>query len=80
MEERGMKIHEAAEQVLKDSNRPMSPAEVHKEIVNRGLVTFGAKDPVAIVGQTLRRKCDVPRNRGKALFQQVGGGKFIVAD
>ena len=51
-----MRIYEAAESVLRDAGRPMAAKEIHAEIVRRGLFEFGAKDPVSVVTQTLRKK------------------------
>jgi hypothetical protein len=46
-------MFEAAQQILRDAGRPMHAREIHSEIVRRGLFRFGAKDPVAVLGQTL---------------------------
>lgn len=34
----------------------MHARDIHREIVARNLYTFGAKDPISIVSQSLRKK------------------------
>lgn len=72
-------MFEAAQQVLRDAGRPMHAREIHAEIVKRGLFSFGAKDPVAVLGQTLREKSDVSGNKGKALFTRGGPNTYSIA-
>ncbi len=74
-----VKIYEAAQQVLRDAGRPMHVKAIHDEIVKRGLFKFGAKEPVAIVGQTLRKKSRVPINKGGVLFEKVGQNTYQLA-
>lgn len=74
-----MRIYEAAQQVLRDAGRPMHVKDIHDEIVKRGLFNFGAKEPVAIVGQTLRKKSHVPINKGKVMFEKVGQNTYQLA-
>ncbi len=50
-----MTIIEAAMQVLKTENRPLSADEVYDLICKRSLYSFGAKDPLSIVRAELRR-------------------------
>lgn len=75
-----MRIHEAAKVVLTDANKPMHAKEIHDEIVKRGLFQFGAKDPVAIVAQTLRKKSDHPTNKGQVIFIRKGQNTYTLAD
>ena len=74
-----MRIYEAAQQVLRDASRPMHVKDIHDEIVKRGLFKFGAKEPVAVLGQTLRKKSAVPINKGAVLFEKVGQNTYQLA-
>lgn len=72
-------MYEAAQEVLRDAGRPMHAREIYREIVNRGLFQFGAKDPVAVLGQTLREKSDVPSNQGQIVFKRTGPNTYQLA-
>jgi uncharacterized protein with PhoU and TrkA domain len=74
-----MKIYEAAELVLRDAGQPMHVREIHKEIAKRGLFTFGAKDPAAIVAQTLRKKSDQSSNTSEVVFIRKGNNIYGLA-
>jgi len=52
-----MTIIEAAIQVLKKNNRPMSAQAIYDQICKDKLFDFKAKDPVAILKAQLRRNC-----------------------
>ena len=75
-----MKIYEAAQQVLRDAGKPMHAREIHEEIVKRGLFQFGAKDPVSVVTQTLRKKSDIPMNKGPKVFKRVDQNTYSLVD
>lgn len=75
-----MRIYEAAQQVMREANRTMHAKEVYQQIVAKGLFEFGAKDPVSIVAQTLRKKSDAPINKGHVLFRKVGQNTYELAD
>jgi hypothetical protein len=51
-----MKIYEAAQQVLKENDAPMSADSIYSEIVRNGLFVFRAKDPKGVLKKTLRKK------------------------
>jgi len=74
-----MNIAEAAQTVLKDSNSPMTPGEIHDEIVKRDLFKFGAKNPKSVVAQTLRKKSDANHNVKSILFHMSEKGKYELA-
>ena len=74
-----MNIAEAAQAVLKDSTSPMSPADIHTEIVKRDLFTFGAKNPVSVVSSTLRKKSDADPKATKIIFKLSGKGLYELA-
>lgn len=63
-----MNIAEAAQTVLKDTTSPMTPVDIHAEIIKRGLFTFGAKNPVSVVSSTLRKKSDANPKATTVLF------------
>jgi hypothetical protein len=48
-------IKEAIIAVLKDKGGEMTASEIYDEIVRKGLYTFMAKDPLAIVKTEIRR-------------------------
>ncbi len=73
-----MKIYEAATQVMRQSGRPMTAKEIYDAIIKEQLFKFEAKDPISVVNQTLRKKSDVPANKGKILFKRVGPSTFTI--
>jgi hypothetical protein len=73
-------MFEAAQQILRDAGRPMHAREIHSEIVRRGLFRFGAKDPVAVLGQTLREKSDVAGDKNKAVFRRIAPNTYGLMD
>ena len=50
-----MTIIEAAMEVLKAENKPLTAEEIYDLICKRNLYAFGAKDPLSIVRAELRR-------------------------
>jgi restriction system protein len=52
-----MTIIKAIKKVMLKANKPLTHAEVYKLIISDKLYSFGAKDPKAVVGRTLRRHC-----------------------
>jgi hypothetical protein len=73
-----MKIYEAATQVLRNTGRPMTAKEIYDAIVKDQLFTFSASEPVSVVNQTLRKKCEVPTNKGTVLFKRIGPSTFAL--
>jgi len=70
-----MTIVEAIVEVLKTSEKGLTSPEIHKEIVARGLYSFGAKDPVSVVNAQIRRRCkglDFPTAFPVKMFEIVG--------
>ena len=74
-----MNIAEAAETILKDATSPMTPTEIHAEIVKRDLFIFGAKNPVSVVSSTLRKKSDADPKATKVIFKLSGKGLYKLA-
>lgn len=75
-----MTIQDAAITVLRDAGHPLTPADIHKEIVRRGLFTFSAKDPVAIVGQTLRKKSQTSDKSSQLIFVKYANNTYGLAE
>ena len=54
-----MTIVEAAKKVLLEANEPIQPKDLVQVIENRGLFEFKAKQPIAVLSSTLRKKPDI---------------------
>jgi len=52
-----MTIVECIKCVLSNSDCAMSAKEIYEEIVQQGLYSFGAQDPVGVVNAQIRRRC-----------------------
>lgn len=50
-----MTILDACVEILKEAGKPMTAEDIYKSITEKGLYTFGAKDPLAILRGTLRK-------------------------
>lgn len=67
----------AAAEAMKSLEGPATVAEVHAEIVRRGLFEFGAKDPIAVVGSAIRRRTVGSKGlKGDAIFVALGKGRY----
>jgi len=51
-----MIIWEAAQVVLRDTQRAMHVDEIYEEILKRNFYTFGAKNPKSVLSQAIRQK------------------------
>ena len=71
-----MKIHEAARLILQDADQPMHARDIHRKIVARNLYTFGAKDPISIVSQSLRKKSAGAPGASEAIFKRTAPGTY----
>lgn len=70
-----MTIVEAISCVLKTSKIGMTSIEIYKEIIKEDLYTFGAKNPVSVVNNEIRRRCvglDFPTSYPQKKFEIVG--------
>lgn len=70
-----MTIVESIVEVLKDNKTGLTSLEIYKEIINRKLYSFGAKDPVSVVNAQIRRRCeglDFPTAFPIKLFEIIG--------
>lgn len=52
-----MTIVEAIKRVLENYNEGLTSREIYKEIIDKNLYTFPAKEPVSVVNSTIRRHC-----------------------
>jgi restriction system protein len=52
-----MTIVEAIKKVMLKANKPLTHADIYKQIHSDNLYVFGAKDAKAVVGRTIRRHC-----------------------
>ena len=77
-----MKIHEAARLILQGAGQPMHARDIHREIVARKLYTFGAKNPVSMVSQSLRKKSAEASGAGAtdAIFKRTAPGIYRLLD
>jgi restriction system protein len=53
-----MTVIEAALEVLRSANRPLTASEIFAEIQTRKLYAFAAKDPLNVLRAQLRRHCE----------------------
>lgn len=70
-----MTIVDAIVTILKDSNKGMTSKEIYKEIVEKKLYSFGAKEPINVVNAMIRRRCkglDFPTAYPVKFFEIVG--------
>ena len=70
-----MTIVEAISCVLEKSKTGMTSMEIYKQIVKEELYVFGAKSPVAVVNNQIRRRCiglDFPTAYPQKIFEIVG--------
>ena len=75
-----MKIYEAAKTVLEEAGHPMHARDIHRRIVQQSLYTFGAKDPVSIVSQSLRKKSADAPNVTEVVFKRTAPGTYALAE
>ncbi len=75
-----MKIYEAAVAVLREAGHPMQAKDIYNEIAKRKLFQFGAKNPTAILAQTLRKKSDAPLNKGEIIFVKKSDNTYALAE
>lgn len=75
-----MKIYEAAQTVLKEAGKPMHARDIYRQIVEKGLCSFGAQDPVSIVSQSLRKKSIGARGSSGNVFKRIGPGTYALAE
>lgn len=72
-------IAEAAIEVLKEVNQPMTTAEITQAILDQKLYEFSAKDPRSIVRGAIERRCE-GRDRKDSInpryFKKFADGKY----
>lgn len=55
---RGLTIVDAVLAVMQDKARPLSPSEAYAAVVERSLYRFNTDDPVSVVRNAIRRRCE----------------------
>ena len=72
-----MRMADAACEALKTLARPATVVEIYEEIVRQELFTFGAKDPVSVLGKTLRKRTKGSKTlSGEPAFKSPKTGQF----
>lgn len=74
-------IAEAVVAVMREKERPLSPAEAYGAIVERQLYRFNTDDPVSVVRTQIRRRCvglDFPSSLPKKLFRATNDGRYTL--
>jgi len=74
-----MKMYEAAAEVLRAAEGPLQVREIHRRIVEQGLFTFGAKNPVSVLSQTLSERSVGGRKGDPAMFERTAPGTYKLA-
>jgi len=71
-----MRIYEAAEAVLRESDKPMPVKQIYEAITARDLFQFGAKSPLSVLSQTLRDRSVGGRSRAEPIFVRAAPGTY----
>lgn len=75
-------IADAAAFVMRQKERPLSPAEVYGAIIEGQLYKFNTDDPVSIVRTQIRRRCvglEFPSALPNKLFKATNDGRYTLA-
>ena len=75
-----MTIWEAAQAVLRDTQRAMHVNEIYDEILKRNLYTFGAKNPKSVLSQAIRQKSSANPKMSNPNFRVVAPSTYKLAD
>ncbi|MBE9079175.1 winged helix-turn-helix domain-containing protein [Romeria aff. gracilis LEGE 07310] len=75
-------VAQAAAQVLKSAQTPMTAADVTQAIIDQSLYTFNAKNPRQIVRSAIERRCEgSSRKTGSpAFFKKLGDGRYALKE
>jgi predicted DNA-binding protein len=74
-------IAQAAIKVLQEVKQPMTSAEITQIILDKGLYSFNAKDPKAMVRGAIERRCEgVDRQNSVAerFFEKLSDGRYDI--
>lgn len=74
-----MKMYEAAVEVLRTVDDPLHVRDIHQRIVSQELFTFGAKNPVSVLSQTMSERSAGGRKGDPPLFVKTAPGTYILA-
>lgn len=73
-----MKIQQAAYDILKGENRPLPATEIAKRVLEKGLKSSEAKDPVSSFAQTVEKNIrDGIYNDPKLIFIHSAQGRLV---
>ena len=76
-------IAQAAIAVLQEAKKPLTSAEITQAILDKGLYSFNAKDPRAIVRGAIERRCG-GLNRKDSItpkyFKKQADGKYDLTE
>jgi HB1, ASXL, restriction endonuclease HTH domain len=76
-------IAQAAIKVLQEAKQPMTSAEITQIILDKGLYSFNAKDPKAMVRGAIERRCE-KGNQTKVVkpvyFEKLSDAKYCLKD
>jgi len=75
-----MTIAEAAQNVLKNSDKALSIQEIYDEVIRQNLYTFGAKNPKGIMSQAIRVRSDTNPKAKLVIFKSLDNGMYQLAD
>ncbi len=75
-----MTMVEAAEAALRQLDRPASVRDIYAEIQRQNSFSFGAKDPVSVLGGAIRRRTNGSKTlKGTPLFRKNPDGTYALA-
>ncbi len=74
-----MKMYEAAVEVLRTADDPLHVRDVHQQIISKELFTFGAKNPVSVLSQTMSERSAGGRKGDPPLFVRTAPGTYTLA-
>ena len=76
-----MTIKEATLKVLKKKQTPLSVKQIYDAILEEKLYEFGAKNPQAILKNTIRQHCDnisLKTSKGEKCFTSKNDGTYYI--
>jgi hypothetical protein len=73
-----MRIQQAAYDILKEENRPLPATDIAKRVLEKGMKSSDAKDPIASFAQTIEKNIrDGIYNDPKLIFIHNAQGRFV---
>ena len=74
-------IAQAAIAVLQEAKQPLTAAEITQVILSKGLYSFNAKDPKAMVRGAIERRCQGVDRRNSVtekFFEKLSDGRYSI--